>query len=117
RGQEHSRPLRVRRRRRRDLARDDHGHERQPRDPQQLAPRRSRVPHAARAAVSLPAPLAGLRAAALRILAAFTVLATGALYAQEAGEDDGGWNFDDLDEAEPTLFELFQNQALEIGIF
>ena len=67
--------------------------------------------------MSLPAPLAGLRAAALRMLAAFTVLATGALYAQEAGEDDGGWNFDDLDEAEPTLFELFQNQALEIGIF
>jgi hypothetical protein len=36
-------------------------------------------------------------------------------HAQEPA--DGGWNFDDLDEAEPTLLELVGDQAWDIGLF
>jgi hypothetical protein len=36
-------------------------------------------------------------------------------HAQEPA--DAGWNFDDLDEAEPTLLELVGDQAWDIGLF
>ncbi len=58
-----------------------------------------------------------LRAAALGALGGAALLACGPLHAQDTAEDDGGWDFDDLDEPEPTLFELFQDQALEVGLF
>src|SRR5690606_15510524 len=116
--QKRARPVRLRRGRRRDLARDDHGHEREPRDPQQLPPNRPCVPDTARAAaVSARTLLDRLRAAALGALGGAALLACGPLHAQDTAEDDGGWDFDDLDEPEPTLFELFQDQALEVGLF
>ena len=50
RGQEHPRRVQGRRRRRRDLARDDHRHEREPRDPQRVAQGRSRASRTPRSA-------------------------------------------------------------------
>ena len=61
------------------------------------------------------------RAAAGFAWTAFPTLAlvaapVGALRAQGEAADDG-WNFDDFEEVEPTLFELFGDQALDIGLF
>ena len=56
-----------------------------------------------------------LGAAALRALA-LCVLFAGVLHAQPAGEDDA-WNFDDLEEAEPSLLELASDQAPDIALF
>ena len=53
--------------------------------------------------------------AAVRLVG-LAVLPAGALRAQGEAEDDG-WNFDDFEDAEPTLFELFGDQALDIGLF
>src|SRR5690606_19840556 len=67
---------------------------------------------AARATVSSRHRLAAWFAAALGSLA---LLHARALDAQP--DDDGGWNFDDEDEVAPTLAQLAQAQALEIGLF
>jgi polyferredoxin len=56
-----------------------------------------------------------LGAVALRALT-LCVLFAGVLHAQPAGEGDG-WNFDDLDEAEPSLLELARDQAPDIALF
>jgi hypothetical protein len=42
-------------------------------------------------------------------------LVAGTARAQEPA--DAGWSFDDLDEAEPALFELLADQAWDIGLF
>ena len=54
-------------------------------------------------------------AGALRLLA-LCLLLTGVTGAQPA-DDDGGWNFDDEVEVEPTLVELAKEQAPDIGLF
>jgi polyferredoxin len=50
---------------------------------------------------------------ALTLLSAF---AGGALRAQEAAPDDA-WNFDDLEDLDPSLLDLARDQALDIGLF
>ena len=55
-------------------------------------------------------------ASALQIVmlcAAFTLAA----HAQEATDDGGGWNFDDVEEAAPTLLDLAREQAVDIVLF
>ncbi|HEX6999833.1 MAG TPA: 4Fe-4S binding protein [Gammaproteobacteria bacterium] len=60
----------------------------------------------------------GLGAAARRAATVLLAFAAGALYAQPTGpEDDGGWNFEEIDEPEPTLLDLAGDQALDIGLF
>lgn len=61
--------------------------------------------------------LAGTRfgRAAFQTLALVTA-PVGAVLAQGEAEDDG-WNFDEFEDAEPTLLELFGDQALDIGLF
>ncbi len=54
-------------------------------------------------------------AGALRILL-LCVLFAGVSGAQDAAED-GGWNFDDLEETQPSLLELASDQAVDIGLF
>jgi polyferredoxin len=50
------------------------------------------------------------------ILSTLCALASATVYAQ-APSDDAGWNFDDLNEAAPTLLELALDQAWDIGLF
>ena len=52
---------------------------------------------------------------ALRLILALCTLAAGLARAQ--APDDAGWNFDDFDDADPTLLELAADQAWDIGLF
>ena len=52
---------------------------------------------------------------ALRLILALCTLAAGLARAQPP--DDGGWNFDDLDDGDPTLLDLAADQAWDIGLF
>ncbi|HEY8518856.1 MAG TPA: 4Fe-4S binding protein [Gammaproteobacteria bacterium] len=57
-------------------------------------------------------------AAAGRSASWLLAFVAGTLYAQSTDpEDDGGWNFEDIDEPEPTLLELARDQALDVGLF
>ena len=51
-----------------------------------------------------------LRAALVSVVAALTPVLS-------AAQSDGGWNFDELEEADPTLLELAADQAWDIGLF
>lgn len=62
------------------------------------------------------ARLLALTAAALQVLFLCGALA-GAAHAQAATDDDGGWNFQDVEETAPTLLDLAREQAVDIALF
>ena len=62
------------------------------------------------------ARLLALTTAALQVLFLCVALA-GAAHAQAAADDDGGWNFDDVEETAPTLLDLAREQAADIALF
>jgi hypothetical protein len=67
--------------------------------------------------MKLAARLRRTGAAALRALI-LCLLLVGVSGAQPPAEDDaGGWNFEDVEDAAPSLLDLAASQAVDIGLF